>query len=1157
MARVLTRKRRSRGRGPWAGHLPALVSFLLLAGPAHAQELFSAASSDLLVDAAAASHFPDPRLVSRARLIQVSRPLLDAARAGIRADGVAPLSLNLFGDAALEARIDATHPTPDGGYTLSGTLAGLPFGRVVLAVNPRALAGVVHAPGQASFVVRQRPGEPAALAEVDFSLLPGCGFDAFHAAGAQPRGRALRGHAATRRRSVAPSSGLPVTRTADVPTADGLRAAPLTALAEEDPSILDVAVLVTRAALDAAGGHDLIAAEVDMAVALANAAFADSGVNLRARAVYTGELDALLPDPAITQSRSATEMVELFTGGWSLTLMSAQSPTGSVYESVPVGARIDAMREAFGADVLHVVGHGNCRGCAGLAEFFGTWGYTEYAGLAGHVFVHELGHNLGLLHDRYVDAGNPWFPAGHGYVNQAAFNAEAPTSARWRTIMAYDAQCRVQGRFHCPLAPVFSDPERTRFGHPLGRPGDATTDAPDGPANARRVLNETRSAIAGLREAGAPCPVTVTPPNRFARAGGGRFALRVTTPRNCRWTATTDASFVSIGGGERQGSGTLEFAVEANAGPLRTGTLQVAGHTVAVEQAAGAGTGVCDRAPGIREALVGVSSATHCAEVDDSQVAAVQRLAVVVDDLDDGDLAGFTGLHRLRIGVEEGPLPAEPFADLEGTQEIALWGRFEALPRISPRGLPDLVALDVAAPLKSIARDAFRGLPALYRLSLNHARMSALPAGVFADLGALAHLELRHGLLAGLRGDAFAGPSSLEALFLSDNALRSLPAGVFDGLSALNTLDLAGNALATVGHGDLAALASLEWLYLENNLLQAVPPGLGSLPRLRALGLGGNFIEHASANAFGEMPSLRFLDLSSNLLDELPANLFAGTPLLEELDLELNGLQRVPADLLAHTPSLRNLYLGFNNLDVLPERLFADVHLAFLTLHRNPGAPFPFPVRLELSAATPFPSDEKAVVARLARPTPFLIEARLTASNATLSTPITYLGRDLNESEPVVFVTPGRGRAVAVSAAVEPWFDCGSGFLASCPTGVATPTGPPLRWFKHNQRVDGGERATFDLTRMFGLRPSDEPTYAVSVDDPTLLTATIGDGVLTITTTEDDSDGVVEVTVTATDADGVERLQRFLVRVDAVGRSFLRGWRRVLLTRPGSETEGE
>ena len=73
------------------------------------------------------------------------------------------------------------------------------------------------------------------------------------------------------------------------------------------------------------------------------------------------------------------------------------------------------------------------------------------------IFAHELGHIMGLDHDRYTACNsnatnrgcpNIDYPYAFGYVNQEALKAEnrAVTSKRWRTIMSYPDQC-IDARF--------------------------------------------------------------------------------------------------------------------------------------------------------------------------------------------------------------------------------------------------------------------------------------------------------------------------------------------------------------------------------------------------------------------------------------------------------------------------------------------------------------------------------------------------------------------------------------------------------------------------------------------------------------------------------------------------------------------------------------
>ena len=130
--------------------------------------------------------------------------------------------------------------------------------------------------------------------------------------------------------------------------------------------------------------------------------------------------------------------------------------------------------------------------------------------LTTHTFAHELGHIMGLQHDRYQVCGDNCnnftrFPYAFGYENQRALEPSPPDTAFWRTIMAYPSQC---GR--CSGISRFSNPDQIYpdpGGDPLGKAGLEPAPGADGPSDAVRMLNRTRGYVANYR---TPPAITVS-----------------------------------------------------------------------------------------------------------------------------------------------------------------------------------------------------------------------------------------------------------------------------------------------------------------------------------------------------------------------------------------------------------------------------------------------------------------------------------------------------------------------------------------------------------------------------------------------------------------------------------------------------------------------
>ena len=83
--------------------------------------------------------------------------------------------------------------------------------------------------------------------------------------------------------------------------------------------------------------------------------------------------------------------------------------------------------------------------------------------------AHELGHNMGLRHDWFSDAGQTPFTYAHGH---AWMNASA---ASLHTIMGTDELCVALGASSCYRVALWSDPGRSYDGVPLGVPAGTDT----------------------------------------------------------------------------------------------------------------------------------------------------------------------------------------------------------------------------------------------------------------------------------------------------------------------------------------------------------------------------------------------------------------------------------------------------------------------------------------------------------------------------------------------------------------------------------------------------------------------------------------------------------------------------------------------------------
>ena len=235
---------------------------------------------------------------------------------------------------------------------------------------------------------------------------------------------------------------------------------------------IDVAVVYTPAARLAAGDAAAIEAEIDLAVAETNQAYQASWVHHRIALVEMSEVSY------IETGDSTVDLRRLL-----------NSSDGHLDE-------VHALRDEVGADLVHLIVDNDDVG--GRAYIHGAFGLSAQ-GAGGHVVAHELGHNMGLRHDRYRDRHDEirLFPhPAYGYVNQRALvpGGSAPSSL-WRTIMSDPAQCAYWA-LDCRWLLRFSNPRQTWFHDPLGVAYGVGESEVTGPADASAVLNVTGPAVA-------------------------------------------------------------------------------------------------------------------------------------------------------------------------------------------------------------------------------------------------------------------------------------------------------------------------------------------------------------------------------------------------------------------------------------------------------------------------------------------------------------------------------------------------------------------------------------------------------------------------------------------------------------------------------------
>ena len=477
-----------------------------------------------------------------------------------------PLALNLFPDAELKARVRSAKTLESGSRFLSGTLAG--GGHFTLL---RSAGGILRGEFHSTrgvFTMRSQGPRRVLVEQQDVSSLPGCIHDVASLGGAvgpDPK--------------VLPAASRPVATPLESPQQPP---APTTE-GEEESKPVDVLVLYTQRVEDHEGGPDEVIVTLENEIAKMNQVLKNSGLaGRRVRGVFEKvdyeQANSLAID--VNRLKYAAEDHSRF---------NREVDYSALDEVFP-------LIEEHQADLVHLFVRDAGGGCGTASIYSGSKEYltqkdcansdnvdlclynrqrqkwrgerfavtTVKCAVRGYTFPHELGHTLGIYHDRggYVfeeerfESSGPFKNYAFGYQN-TDFSEICQV-----TVLSAGNECVLRDIYGQITVPYFSNPDlffprpparydssSFKTDTPMGVPGDERTTDPNGPVDATRAIDEVWHLVSALSEPDAtslPGAVSVCdlaadalsarlPPSLVFAPGAGtkRFALPFSGATEC------------------------------------------------------------------------------------------------------------------------------------------------------------------------------------------------------------------------------------------------------------------------------------------------------------------------------------------------------------------------------------------------------------------------------------------------------------------------------------------------------------------------------------------------------------------------------------------------------------------------------------------------
>ncbi|WP_020179830.1 reprolysin-like metallopeptidase [Methylopila sp. M107] len=407
-----------------AAALACLAATLFSApAPADAQgvDLFRAVTP---AEQGAAQDARPERAAKRSRLVALNVDALAPAGAAADAFKAPELKITLFPGVTAKVRRTDSEDAGDGSVVWNGEGDE---DSATLVVDKGRITGLVTHKGK-SYRITPAGDRAQRITEVDAAQIP-------------PDG------------PLRPAPSRPQTKKSDAaPAADAAK------------SQIRVLVAYTQ---QAASSSSNIAADAKLGVALANKGYKASGVKIKLK------LSSAIQVTGFSDSRGFDAALDEVTAG-----------TGAF-------AGVAARRASDKADlVVLLIRNADYCGLGWYVENpsadYADLGFSVVAGdcITYHSVAHEIGHNMGLDHDRYVTDPAPNSEYNFGFVN---------VKKKKRDIMSYNNKCIDKG-VDCARVNQFSNPKSQVSGQPFG-----VAAGKKGAADATRRLNETRAAIAAYR----------------------------------------------------------------------------------------------------------------------------------------------------------------------------------------------------------------------------------------------------------------------------------------------------------------------------------------------------------------------------------------------------------------------------------------------------------------------------------------------------------------------------------------------------------------------------------------------------------------------------------------------------------------------------------